>query len=165
MNASSWHDLKKRLSGNIHSESQSMHSFTPETGFTPARQIKVITIDDEKPIRTLIRQALLRENYEVVEAKNGREGMTMIRQEMPDLILLDVVMPDMSGLEALHLIRTDGAIAHIPVLLLSGFKDTEKLEKALAQPRTDFLPKPFLLEELRARVRNLILPGPDSRFA
>lgn len=141
------------------------HSFTPEAGFAPARPIKVITIDDEKPIRTLIRHALLRENYEVVEAVNGREGMNMIRQEMPDVILLDVVMPDMSGLEALHLIRTDGAIAHIPVLLLSGYKDTEKLEKALSQPRTDFLPKPFLLEELRARVRNLILPDPPSRFA
>lgn len=142
-----------------------MTSLTPEAALAATRQIKVITIDDETPIRTLIRQALLRDNYEVVEAKNGREGMTMIRQEMPDVILLDVVMPDMSGLEALHLIRTDGAIAHIPVLLLSGYKDTEKLEKALAQPRTDFLPKPFLLEELRERVRNLILPNPSSRFA
>ncbi len=121
-----------------------------------ARPLKVITIDDEPCIRTLIRHTLLRENYEVVEARNGREGLTAIRREMPDLILLDVVMPDMSGLEALHLIRTDGAIAHIPVLLLSGYKDTEKLGKALEQPRTDFLSKPFLLEELRERVRGLI---------
>jgi CheY-like chemotaxis protein len=140
------------------------HSFTPETGFVPMRPIKVITIDDEKPIRTLIRHALLCENYEVVEAVNGREGMVMIRQEMPDVILLDVVMPDMSGLEALHLIRTDGAIAHIPVLLLSGYKDTEKLEQALAQPRTDFLPKPFLLEELRARIRSMLLPDPPPHL-
>jgi CheY-like chemotaxis protein len=120
------------------------------------RPIKVITIDDEPCVRALIRHTLLRENYEVVEARNGREGLTAIRREMPDVILLDVVMPDMSGLEALHLIRTDGAIAHIPVLLLSGYKDTEKLAQALEQPRTDFLPKPFLLEELRVRVRSLI---------
>lgn len=141
-----------------------MDSFTSETFVATARQIKVITIDDEKPIRTLIRNALLRDNYEVVEARNGREGLTAIRQEMPDLILLDVVMPDMSGLEALHLIRTDGAIAHIPVLLLSGYKDTEKIGKALEQPRTDFLSKPFLLEELRERVRNMILPPFPSRL-
>ncbi|NUO81367.1 response regulator [candidate division KSB1 bacterium] len=133
-----------------------MSSSLPEAHKAASRHIKVITIDDEASIRHLIRHTLRRDNYEVVEARNGREGLTAIRREMPDLILLDVVMPDMSGLEALHLIRTDGAIAHIPVLLLSGFKDTEKLGKALEQPHTDFLPKPFLLEELRARVRSLI---------
>lgn len=124
-----------------------------------SRLRKVITIDDEACIRTLIRHTLTRENLEVVEAPNGREGLTAIRQEMPDLILLDVVMPEMSGLEALQLIRTDGAIAHIPVLLLSGFKDSEKLRKALEHPRTDFLPKPFLLEELRQRVRGMLGTG------
>lgn len=138
----------------------SPHDFDAELA---ERARKVITIDDEACIRTLIRHTLLRENYEVVEARNGREGLTVIRKEMPDLILLDVVMPDMSGLEALHLIRTDDAIAHIPVLLLSGFKDTEKLGKALQQPRTDFLPKPFLLEELRERVRGLLASRRDNR--
>ncbi len=123
------------------------------------RPRKVITIDDEACIRTLIRHTLTRENLEVVEAKNGRDGLTAIRKEMPDLILLDVVMPEMSGLEALQLIRTDGAIAHIPVLLLSGFKDSEKLRQALEHPRTDFLPKPFLLEELRQRVRGMLVSG------
>ncbi len=138
---------------------------SPEHDLTPSfeqRQAKIITIDDEAPIRALIRHTLAHENYTVVEAKNGREGLIVIRNEMPDLILLDVVMPDMNGLEALQLIRTDGAISHIPVLLLSGYKDTEKLGKALEQPRTDFLPKPFLLEELRARVRSLIFPSLPS---
>ena len=121
-----------------------------------SRPRKVLTIDDEACIRTLIRHTLLRENFEVVEAKNGREGLTAIRQEMPDLVVLDVVMPEMGGLEALQLIRTDGAIAHIPVLLLSGFKDSERLSKALEHPHTDFLPKPFLLEELRQRVHGLL---------
>ena len=126
------------------------------THVATSRPRKVLTIDDEACIRTLIRHTLLRENFEVVEAKNGREGLTAIRQEMPDLVVLDVVMPEMGGLEALQLIRTDGAIAHIPVLLLSGFKDSERLSKALEHPHTDFLPKPFLLEELRQRVRELL---------
>jgi len=123
---------------------------------TEARKIKIITIDDEAPIRYLIRHSLRREQYEIVEAGNGREGLEVIRQEMPDLIVMDVVMPEMNGLETLQAIRADVNIAHIPVLLLTGVKDTEKLNKALETPRTDFLPKPFLVEVLKERIRKMI---------
>ena len=120
------------------------------------RQRKIITIDDEAPIRHLIRHCLRRENYAIVEAANGKEGLQVIRQEMPDLIVMDVVMPEMNGLETLQAIRADARIAHIPVLLLTGVKDSEKIAAALTAPRTDFLAKPFLVETLIERVRQLI---------
>ncbi|MGH7496655.1 MAG: response regulator [bacterium] len=123
---------------------------------TGTRAFKIITIDDEAPVRLLIRQCLRRENCDVFEASNGREGLDVIRDVVPDLILMDVTMPEMSGIEALRVIRTDASLAHIPVLLLTGFKDNEQLHQALQLPYTDLLPKPFQVSDLRARVEKML---------
>ena len=120
------------------------------------RALKIITIDDEAPVRLLIRQCLRRDNCDVFEASNGREGLDVIRDVHPDLILMDVTMPEMNGIEALQAIRTDATLAHIPVLLLTGFKDSEQLDKALRLPHTDLLPKPFQLSDLKARVQKML---------
>ena len=120
------------------------------------RSFKIITIDDEAPVRLLIRQCLRRENCDVFEASNGREGLDVIRDVVPDLVLMDVTMPEMNGIEALQAIRTDAALAHIPVLLLTGFKDSEQLDKALQLPHTDLLPKPFQISDLKARVAKML---------
>ena len=120
------------------------------------RSFKIITIDDEAPVRLLIRQCLRRENFDVFEASNGREGLDVIREVLPDLILMDVAMPEMNGIEALQAIRTDAALAHIPVLLLTGFKDQDQLNQALLLPHTDLLPKPFQISDLKARVQKLL---------
>jgi len=117
---------------------------------------KIVTIDDEPAIRSLIRHALHKEKYEIFEASNGEEGLKLIRKEIPDLILLDVVMPEMNGLDTLEAIRKDALLSHIPVLMLTGVKDSEKLAVALTQPRTDFLAKPFLLEMLQQKVREIL---------
>jgi CheY-like chemotaxis protein len=117
---------------------------------------KIITIDDEPPIRSLIRHSLRHDEYEVFEAGNGYEGLELIRRERPDLIVLDFVMPVMNGAETLRAIRSDPQIAHIPVLLLTGVKDAEKLAPLLQDTLSDFLDKPFLVENLRERVRRLL---------
>ncbi len=119
---------------------------------------KIITIDDESPIRSLIRHALRQEGYEVIEAKDGGEGLDKIRQELPDLVVLDFVMPVMNGAETLQAIRSDPQITHIPVLLLTGVKDAAKLEPLLQDSRNDFLAKPFLVDMLKERVRKLLQP-------
>lgn len=117
---------------------------------------KIITIDDEMPIRSLIRHTLRQEGYEVIEAKDGSEGLEKIRRELPDLVVLDFVMPVMNGAETLKAIRSDPHIAHIPVLLLTGVKDAAKLELLLQDSRNDFLAKPFLVDMLKERVRKLL---------
>jgi CheY-like chemotaxis protein len=131
-------------------------SHDPKAASPGTRSFKIITIDDEAPVRLLIRQCLRRENCDVFEASNGREGLDVIRDVIPDLILMDVTMPEMNGIEALQAIRTDAALAHIPVLLLTGFKDTEQLHQALQLPYTDLLPKPFHVSDLKARVQKLL---------
>lgn len=117
---------------------------------------KIITIDDERPIRSLIRHTLRQDEHEIFEACDGREGLAIIRRERPDLIVLDFVMPVMNGAETLRAIRSDPEIAHIPVLLLTGVKDAEKLAPLLADERSDFLDKPFLVETLKERVRKML---------
>lgn len=119
-------------------------------------EAKIITIDDEPAIRSLIRHALRKEQYKIFEAGNGDEGLKLIREKSPDLVLLDVVMPEMNGLDTLVAIRQDAEIAHIPVLMLTGVKDSDKLSTALSNPRTDFLEKPFLLEMLQQKVRDIL---------
>ena len=123
---------------------------------------KIITIDDEMPIRSLIRLALRQEGYEVLEAKDGSEGLEKIRRELPDLIVLDFVMPVMNGAETLKAIRSDPQISDIPVLLLTGVKDAAKLEPLLQDARNDFLAKPFLVDMLKERVRKLLERQPIS---
>jgi CheY-like chemotaxis protein len=117
---------------------------------------KIITIDDEPPIRSLIRHTLRQDDHEIFEAGDGSEGLKVIRRERPDLIVLDFVMPVMNGAETLRAIRSDPQIAHIPVLLLTGVKDADKLAPLLQDERSDFLDKPFLVETLKARVRKML---------
>lgn len=123
-------------------------------------EAKIVTVDDEPAIRSLIRHALRKEDYKIYEAGNGEAGIILIREELPDLVLLDVVMPEMNGLDTLVAIRQDPTLAHIPVLMLTGVKDSEKLSKALSNPRTDFLEKPFLLEMLQQKVRDILRAYP-----
>lgn len=117
---------------------------------------KIITIDDEMPIRSLIRHTLQHEGYDVIEAKDGSEGLEKIRRERPDLVVLDFVMPVMNGAETLKAIRSDPEIAATPVLLLTGVKDAAKLEPLLQDARNDFLAKPFLVDMLKEPVRKLL---------
>lgn len=124
--------------------------------FPKLRGKKIITIDDERPIRSLIRHTLRQDDYEILEAGDGSEGLSIIRRERPDLIVLDFVMPVMNGAETLRAIRSDPQISHIPVLLLTGVKDSEKLAPLLQDERSDFLDKPFLVETLKARVRRML---------
>lgn len=124
-----------------------------------ALQKKVLTIDDEPSVRLLIRTALQHERgIEILEAGDGVEGLEAIRRARPDLVLLDVVMPRLDGIKMLLTLRAEPEIADTPVILLTGYKDQEKLLPLLEQKQTDFLAKPFLLELLRQKVQHMLFP-------
>ncbi len=120
----------------------------------------VLTVDDDPAIRQLIRVALEKEeNIQVIEASDGISGLEAIRQYRPDLVLLDVVMPRQDGLHMLQTLRSDPDLSFIPVILLTGFKDREKLQPLLKQENTDFMAKPFILELLRQKVKDKLFPN------
>ncbi len=113
----------------------------------------VLVVDDERKLREMIRVYLQQEGYRVVEAGNGREALFVARDEKPDLIILDLMMPEMGGYDFL---RAFGKEAQTPVIVLTAkIEDTDKI-LGLELGADDYVTKPFNVRELLARVRAVL---------
>lgn len=115
---------------------------------------KVLIVDDEEPIRELLREFLTGAGYEVLAAANGEEAIEVAQRERPDLILLDIRMPELDGIETCVRLRANEKTRSIPVIIATAFGDT--LVEALDAGADDFVSKPFQLEEIGLRVRSLL---------
>lgn len=115
--------------------------------------MKILIIDDHPDALAVARSRLAQERVEIVCALGGAAGLDAARREMPDLILLDVDMPDMSGFEVCRTLKADPDLFLIPVLFLSGSGAAEDKVKGLDLGAVDYVTKPFDAFELRARVR------------
>jgi diguanylate cyclase (GGDEF)-like protein len=113
---------------------------------------RILVADDEPINRTLIQRRLERAGYTVFVAENGREAVETALTNLPDLIILDVMMPLMDGLEACRLIKNREATRDIPVIFLSARDETDIKVNGLALGANDYISKPFKAEELLARV-------------
>jgi CheY-like chemotaxis protein len=113
----------------------------------------IMVIDDSIVIRKMIEIALEEEDYRILTATSGKEGMEVIEKESPNLIILDMTLPDMNGIEILKKIKT---IHKAPVIMLSGKDSPQLVESAKEVGVEDFLPKPFRDEELVEKVKNLL---------
>jgi two-component system KDP operon response regulator KdpE len=116
----------------------------------PARAPKILVVDDESQIRTLLKATLGRAGYTVVEAANAREALNAKAIDKPDLVLLDLGLPDRDGLELVELMRGDPRSA---LIVVSAREQTEQKVAALDLGADDYVTKPFDTEELLARVR------------
>lgn len=116
----------------------------------PARAAKILIVDDEPQIRTLLRATLGRAGYSVVEASSGREALNAKGIDKPDLILLDLGLPDRDGLELVSVLRAEPRSA---LIVVSARDQTEQKVAALDLGADDYVTKPFDTEELLARVR------------
>lgn len=113
----------------------------------------ILVADDEPINRSLIQRRLEREGYHVVTAQNGQEAVAQTKEYLPDLVILDVMMPLMDGMEACRLIKEDEATRDIPVIFLSARDETEMKVSGLTLGANDYISKPFKAEELLARVQ------------
>ncbi len=109
----------------------------------PEKKKKLLVIDDESHIVDLIKVSLENEPYEIFRAKNGSEGINMANQLLPDLILLDVQMPEMNGYEVCSALKTGGKTKGIPILILSGQNHPSNKEKESQCKPDVFIAKPF----------------------
>ncbi|HVB73881.1 MAG TPA: response regulator [Ktedonobacteraceae bacterium] len=115
---------------------------------------KLVIADDEADIRRLI--VFLLRSYDLYEAQNGRRTLELIREVRPDLVLLDVMMPEMTGLEVLDAMRENPLTTSIPVVLLSAKGQTAEIERGLSSGATRYLVKPFEAQSLRTCVAEVL---------
>jgi two-component system response regulator MprA len=116
--------------------------------------MQVLVVDDERAVRSSLRRALALEGYYVAEAEGGREALALLRGEAPDAVVLDVLMPDVDGLEVCRRLRAAGD--RTPVLMLTARDAVSDRVEGLDAGADDYLVKPFALEELLARLRALL---------
>lgn len=116
-----------------------------------ASAIKILAVDDEAPIRKLLRVGLATEGYGLIEAATAAQARALLTQDMPDLILLDLGLPDMSGHELLQIWRAEPL--DLPVIVLSSRTDEAGIVRALELGADDYVTKPFGMRELAARIR------------
>lgn len=127
---------------------EAIHNKEPEL---PLVQI----VDDNPDIRTFVADCL-KNKYQVIEAINGAEGVELARQQIPDLVISDLMMPQMDGHELCHHLKTDELTSHIPIILLTAKANRDSKLQGLRMGADDYMLKPFDSEELALRIHNLI---------
>jgi type IV pilus assembly protein PilB len=121
-----------------------------------ARRARILVVDDELAMLEMLRDLLTSEGYEVITASDGREAWSAVRQEVPDLILSDIRMPGMDGLEFLKRIRGDASTNHVPMLFLTGLGSVDEQTRAYNLGTDDYIEKPVQSKLLASRVRRAL---------
>ena len=134
-------------------ESEEIESPDQEEFISDVSRQSILVIDDSIVIRKMIEIALEEEDYRIITASSGAEGMEVIEKENPNLIILDMILPDMNGIEVLKKIKAEHKS---PVIMLSGKDAPQLVESAKEVGVEDFLPKPFRDEELVEKIKNLL---------
>lgn len=123
---------------------------------TASRKYRILVVDDERRMVGFIRLNLEQDGFEVIEAANGNEALNRLRDSLPDLILLDVMMPDIDGFEVLRLIRE---ISQVPIIMLTAKSEEDEKVKGLELGADDYVTKPFSPRELVSRVKAVLRRG------
>jgi two-component system alkaline phosphatase synthesis response regulator PhoP len=117
---------------------------------------KILVVDDEKDITDSVGISLESEGYNVVKANTGHDAIEKARVEIPDLILLDIMLPDMNGYEITNKLRKDPLTKLIPIIMLTGRGGLNDKIEGLDLGADDYITKPFNVRELKARVRTVL---------
>jgi len=117
---------------------------------------KILLVDDSSTILMMEKFILRNGPYEILTATNGEEGVLKAAEQMPDLILLDVIMPKMGGFEACKLLRGTRATSEIPIIMVTTRGEAANVEAGWANGCTDYVTKPINAIELLAKVRNFL---------
>lgn len=120
------------------------------------RGYKVLVIDDDPSINKLVQIVLRKEGYIVLEALNGLRGCKIARRERPDLIILDIMIPDIDGFEVFRRIRLDPDTKDIPVLFLSALTTEDAIQRGLCMGAKGYITKPFSNERLIDAIEEIL---------
>jgi DNA-binding response OmpR family regulator len=117
--------------------------------------MKVLVVDDEEMAVRMVEMQLRAENFDVLTCFDGREAVDIIKEQQPDLVISDIMMPFMSGLELLELIKSENK--KIPVILISALDDVEVVQTAIGMGADDFIIKPVNMSELSLRIHRVLV--------
>ncbi len=116
----------------------------------------IFVVEDEKPILTLLTYNLQKEGYKVSSSSNGEEALSNIKEKKPDLVLLDWMLPDLSGIKICQYLKQDEKVKNIPIIMLTAKGEEEDKVKGLNTGAEDYMTKPFSFPELLARIKSLL---------
>jgi len=118
---------------------------------------KILIVEDEAPLQKALGEALIQSGYKVIQATDGEIGFRLAKSEMPDLILLDLVMPNKNGYEVLEDLKDDPKVNQIPVIVLTNLEGMKDVEKAIVSGATNYLVKThYQLSEVIEKVRKTL---------
>jgi len=121
---------------------------------------KILLVDDSQTVLMMERMILAPERFQIVTASNGQEACERARLEKPDLVLMDIVMPVMNGLDACKAMRADPITRSIPIILVTTRGETDNMERGYENGCNDYVTKPVNSAELLSKVRNILGVAP-----
>lgn len=139
------------VNGNSKNELNSSDDFRLHSKLNPI----MLIVEDNEDMRNYI-SGIFKSEYQILEALDGEMGLKLAKQYIPDIIISDIMMPKMNGIEMCNLIKHDAQTNHIPVILLSALTEEENILKGLENSADDYLTKPFGIKILKSKVKNLI---------
>lgn len=117
---------------------------------------KILVVDDEESLAGMICRALRQQGYKTVCAYDGDTALSLVYEELPDLMLLDLMLPRMDGWEICRRVKSDAELRHIPIIILTARSSSDDVVQGLDLGADDYMRKPFPLDELLARIRALL---------
>jgi PleD family two-component response regulator len=117
---------------------------------------KILVVDDEEFILSLLRNGLTENGFEVVTADNGFEAILAVEEEKPDIVITDIMMPRLTGLEFLKAIKNNNLTRNIPVILISALDQADMVHEGMSMGAVDFITKPFKINEIVGKLRHYL---------
>jgi len=128
------------------------------------KQPLVLAVDDDEDNLLLITQVLSLSNYSFITATNGLMALSMAEERLPDLILLDVMLPDLDGAELVRCLRQNPHTEKIPVIAVTAMARTEDRDRLLAAGCNDYISKPYMVDDLEELIRHYLYSPPPPAF-
>jgi len=117
---------------------------------------RILVVEDQEDNRQIVRDLLMKHDYEIVEAENGEDALGAVAKQRPDLILMDIQLPIMDGYEATRRLKANPALRSIPIIAVTSYALSGDEEKARAAGCDDFVPKPYSPRQLLAKIRQYV---------
>ena len=143
------------LKDDLKQEASNDHQAVPVL-FKNGKYSRILVVDDDRTVRMALIDAFTRESYEVEEASNGMQALNICKRHMPDLVLMDAVMPELDGFDACQMIRELPHGGDIPVLMITALDDENSIVRAFSSGATDYISKPINFSVIKQRVARLI---------